>query len=564
MKILLVYPNFLEKRLDETDISALPMGLYYLGAMLLKHGHQVQLLNLYDPGTPAEAILPYLNKIKPDLVGFSIMHANRWGGIDMAAAVKQAAPDTAIVFGGIGATFLWRHLLTHFPQIDYVVTGEGELTLTALARLLPEASAEKLENVPGLAFRHQGRIVHTGRPDLIPDLDDLPNPAEYFTYQHLALTRGCPGNCAFCGSPAFWERRVRYHSTKYFVKQLRLLHEKGVNFFYISDDTLTLNKNRIIDICRTISDQRLAITWAAISRVDLVDADILGWMRKAGCVQISYGVESGSDNIRQRLNKRVSTSRIKEAFALTTRYGILPRAYFIYGSPGETSQTIQDSLDLIKEIRPLSLICYMLTLFPGTTLYRDFLKATSQDDDIWLRRIEDLPYFETDPGLTRSEVLSFGRLLRDSFSNQLPEFIDSIKLLQDEQLATTHADFLSRLAMTFTHGDYALFPHLTKKTDLAEKLYQSALTYSYDHRACLGLGMIYQQRGDNQAALAILEKGLEHYPDSEDLNICLGITCMNQGQFSRAIDCFRKFPQSEQARNHLATCRRLADKSALR
>src|SRR6056297_919062 len=273
MKILLVYPCFIEKRLDETDIRAMPMGLYSIGALLSANGYPVQLLNMYAPGTPAENIVPFIHDIKPDIVGFSIVHANRWGGSDMAEQTKKIDPAVTTVFGGIGATFLWRHLLTHFQQIDYVITGEGEYPFLYLTQALAAGRDPSSSGIKGLAFRNGEEITHTGAAPFIEDLDRLPNPAEYFRYQHVALTRGCPQNCSFCGSPAFWTRRVRFYSASYFVRQLRLLHEKGVNFFYVSDDTFTLKKEVIIDICRAIIEEGLPITWAAISRVDLVDED---------------------------------------------------------------------------------------------------------------------------------------------------------------------------------------------------------------------------------------------------------------------------------------------------
>ena len=118
-------------------------------------------------------------------------------------------------------------------------------------------------------------------------------------------------------------------------------------------------------------------------------------MRKAGCIQISYGVESGSEKIRGRLNKNIDKGEIKKAFELTRKYGILARAYFIYGCPEETWDTIKETLDLIEEIEPLSIIFYILDIFPGTALYEDFIKRTDSNDDVWLERIEDILYFET-------------------------------------------------------------------------------------------------------------------------------------------------------------------------
>jgi anaerobic magnesium-protoporphyrin IX monomethyl ester cyclase len=133
-------------------------------------------------------------------------------------------------------------------------------------------------------------------------------------------------------------------------------------FFYFSDDTFTANKRRVIEICRKIIDKKLDITWHAISRVDYVSEEVLYWMRKAGCIQISYGVESGSERIRKFLLKNISSEKIQSAFALTQKFGIMARAYFIYGAPQESRQTIQETIDLINTLKPLSAIFYILDI----------------------------------------------------------------------------------------------------------------------------------------------------------------------------------------------------------
>ena len=309
-----------------------------------------------------------INKERPDIIGFSILHANRWGGIDIAKIAKSLNPDIKIVFGGIGATFLWDHLLTHFQDIDYIVLGEGEIPFLQLVNALDTGAHDKIPHIPGIAFRHQGRPQKTDPAEPVENLDQFPNPARYFQFQHVAFTRGCPGNCAFCGSPLFWGPRVRTHSPGYFVDQLELLTQKGIHFFYFSDDTFTYKKQWVQAICREIIHRRLDITWVAIARVNHIQADLLGWMRKAGCIQISFGIESGSEKIRQKLNKPLNISQIKKAFDLVKHYGIMPRAYFIYGSPGESEESIQATIDLIRTIKPLSVITYILDIFPGTRI----------------------------------------------------------------------------------------------------------------------------------------------------------------------------------------------------
>ena len=211
----------------------------------------------------------------------------------------------------------------------------------------------------------------------------------------------------------------------------------------------------MIEICRKIIEKKLDITWNAISRVDHVSEEVLYWMRKAGCIQISYGVESGSQKIRKFLLKNISSEKIQSAFTLTQKYGIMARAYFIYGAPQESRQTIQETIDLVNTIKPLGAIFYILDIFPGTALYEDFKQRFNATDDIWLNRIEDIIYFETDDKLSKKMILDFGEKLRTSYHKMLSEFVDSISLVDQKELYPMHSDFLSRLAMTFDHGDYA-------------------------------------------------------------------------------------------------------------
>jgi anaerobic magnesium-protoporphyrin IX monomethyl ester cyclase len=556
MKILLIYPYFIENRVHEEEIAAVPMGLYYIGAMLKSHGHHVEILNWHAAGDSQDTIKETLISRKPDIIGFSIVHANRWGAIEIARLAKALDPDLPVVFGGIGATFLWKHLLTHFRQIDYIVLGEGEFTFLRLAETLDGgATSDQVASIPGLALRTPEGIVQTPSAPPIQDLDALPPPARYFDFQHISLTRGCPGRCTFCGSPRFWGRRIRSHSADYFVDQLATLAGRGIRFFYVSDDTFTLNSALVIEVCRKIIARELKITWQAIAKVSAVDAEMLYWMRKAGCVQISYGVESGSPRIRRLFCKDIHADQIARAFSLTVAHGILARAYFIYGAPGENDATIQETLDLIRRIKPLSAIFYILDLFPGTALYDAFKQRTGASDDIWLERREDILYFETDPELNQDQVLHFGRQLRGAYHQWLPDMARDIALKNDPDLKAEQADFLSRLAMTFSHGDYARIQCRAAPLDTARILYRQALDRGPDHRAFWGLGLTYQMQGDPEAAVRTLQQGLIHFPHSRELHITLGIAYAAQNRCEQALAHLLPYENAPEALPHIARCR---------
>lgn len=553
---MLIYPYCLEDRLHAEDVAVVPIGVYYIGALLKENGYDVDILNWHNIHQTPEKIEETLAQEKPGVIGFSILHANRWGGIEIARIAKRIDDNVKIVFGGIGATFLWEHLLTHFRQIDFAVIGEGEYSFLHLIRCIEQKTYADLKIINGIAFRKDGRVIQTPPAEPAASIDALPNPAKYFTYQHVSSTRGCPGNCKFCGSPGFWGRTVRFHSPDYFVEQLERLCQKGIRFFYFSDDTFTIKEKRVIEICKRILEKQLQIKWAAISRVNHVNEEILYWMRKAGCIQISYGVESGSEKIRRRLGKNISAQQVQTAFALTTKYGIMARAYFIYGCPGESWETIRETMNLIHEIKPLSIIFYILDLFPGTSLYSDFKKRSGITDDIWLNKIEDVMYFETDPSLTQELILAFGEKLRSDYYEHLPRFVDEIELMADGELHEMHADFLSRLAMTFTHGDYAGIEAIKGKQAAAERLYRRALDYFPDHRAYLGLGIIQQKKGAYRSSIKILLEGIENFPDSEQLSLCLGISYMNLGNYTEALSALLKFQDSKEVIPFIAKCYR--------
>jgi anaerobic magnesium-protoporphyrin IX monomethyl ester cyclase len=554
MKILLIYPYFIQERIQIEDITVPPIGIYYVGAVLKENKYEVEILNWYAVNKTPNKIEELLADRRPDVIGFSILHANRWGGIEIARIAKQLNPEVKIIFGGIGASLLWEHLLRHFSEIDFVVIGEGEHTFLNLIKWIEGADEKLPQNIKGIAFRENGKAVKTEKADFQHDLDKLPNPAKYFEYQHLSSTRGCAWNCTFCGSPQFWGHKIRFRSPENFVEELELLYQKGIRFFYISDDTFTTNKKRVIEICKLIIEKNLKITWFAISRVDHVDEEILYWMRKAGCIQISYGVESGSKKIRRVLNKKIKPDQIKKAFSLTVQYGILSRAYFIYGSPGETWDTIQETLDLIHEIKPLSMIVYILDIFPGTQIYADLQKRSHVTDDVWLNKMEGIMYFETDPNLSDELVLAFGKKLRTDYYENIHKFVEAIRLVDREDLYEMHADFCSRLAMTFSHGDYSKIDVIRDRVEIAEKLCKKALSYHPDHRAYLGLGILKQKGRAYKESIEVLLEGIEYFPDSQDLHVCLGLSYMNLGDYEKALEQFLTFPGSKDALHHAATC----------
>ncbi|WDP92485.1 MAG: radical SAM protein [Desulfobacter sp.] len=561
MKVLFVNPACLDKRVTDDDAQQVPIGLYYLAAALLDQGMFATILNLAaDHADPLALFRSALDQVKPDIIGFSVTNPSRINAGACARAARKALPNALIVFGGPAPTFMADHLFAACPELDLIVRGEGETSFTALARTA-EAGAEldeRLDAIPGLIYRSKnGELKDTGPAEPIGDLDRLPHPSKYFTYKHLAMSRGCPGRCTFCGSPKFWgTSEVRRHSPQWFFEEIQALAAKGVTHFFISDDTFTMDREAVAELCSKMIEARLPITWNAISRVDYIDERILPLMRRAGCIQISFGVESGADKIKKILGKPVDNAACARAFDRVKSYGILPRAYFIYGSPGETDATIEESISLMERLAPLSTVFYMLVTFPGTRLYARARDKGWIDEQVWFREIEDLPWCELDPQMDFPQAKAWGDRLRQAFFTNIEEFAEKIELKADPALSPFHADFLSRLALTFSHGEYAQDPRIPHPDKIAAHLFERALEYHPDARAYLGLAMILQKSRQFPAAVARLEKGLTHFPGHKDLCVCMGVSLMNLGEFHRALSCFTPFDSDPGLVHYIDICKK--------
>jgi anaerobic magnesium-protoporphyrin IX monomethyl ester cyclase len=555
MRVLLIYPSCLETRVTDQDHTHTPIGLYYLASMLISKGFEVRIINAYSENLDNAGVINAVKNYQPGLVGFSVFNANRWSALDLCRLIKKSFPEIVTVFGGVAATFMWKHFLKNFSYPDYIIRGEGEIPLEFFSAGVAKGTLDPVK-IPGLAWRENGRAMTNPVSEFIRDLDSLPDPSRHFVFSHVVLSRGCPGECSFCASPRFWKRRVRYHSADYFVDQLVRLRKKGVTYFNVSDDTFTLNKGLIREVCRKIIESGLDITWAAISRVDRVDDQTLGLMRRAGCIQISFGVESGSSRIRKKLNKGFSEPDVIRAFDLCKKNYILPRAYFIYASPGENPETIGASVEMIKKIKPLSAVFYILHLFPGTALYDEMAKKYSITDDIWLNRVEDISYHQLDEKMDKEQVLGFGRSLRSSFYQVLPVAARGLSPSRDEKNPELAADFFSRLGLTFIHGDYSRIDEIPDKEQTGKELFEKSLEAAKNSRAYLGLGLYYQKSLDFKKAERILRQGLGYFPGSSELVVCLAVCLMNTGSFGQALELLLPFKDSPAMSPYIQECRK--------
>ncbi len=355
-----------------------PLGLSYVAGYLEKNGVNVSVIDAQAEHLPFSALVESV-KETPDFVGITTATVTSANALEIAAACRQLYPAAKIVFGGVHPTIMPGDMLKS-PYVDYVIRGEGEKSFLALV------NGGKDGEISGLSYKKNGAFVHNPESPLIQDLDSLPFPAYHLlpmklyrptlgSYKRLPAvsiitTRGCPGKCTFClGS--YLGGKVRMHSIKYIVDEIQMLQKDfGIKELLFYDDTFTVYRHKVLEFCREITARKTDLSWVCFARVDFVDEEVLRAMKKAGCHQIMYGIESGSEVILANIKKKTSLSRARDIIRLTKKTGIETRAAFMLGSPGETDGTIKQTFDFAKELDPDIALFNVTTPYPGTEMYK--------------------------------------------------------------------------------------------------------------------------------------------------------------------------------------------------
>lgn len=419
MKILLAYQSGLPHR-NDPYISLVPTGVCYLHACLREAGYDSLLANF--SGWTSSDISHELLTFRPDVIGISQWTHNRHTSLELARTCRALLPGSTIVMGGGHATFCYEDILVKDSPVDIVVLGEGESTLLELTEKL--STGAEWRTIAGLAFRRNGKITITPQRKNRDDLDSLPLPARYFDIsvgldidlqsEFIVTTRGCPSTCFFCSSPDFWGRKVRFRSPNAIVEEIRYIrHTYGLIYFSIRDDTFTADRKRVLEFCSLLQKQELHILWNCQSRVTAIDEELLIEMKRAGCECIQLGVESGSPRILRQLGKNIAPAQIEHACALVGEIGINLSIYLISDVPGETSEDIRQTIDLVRHIHPDDGYVSPLAYYPGTRLYKDAIATGAATPGI---------FADTRPAalyVTSTRGPSTVRLLKELTNNRL-------------------------------------------------------------------------------------------------------------------------------------------------
>jgi anaerobic magnesium-protoporphyrin IX monomethyl ester cyclase len=372
--VMLVYPYF--RPLNDRSIFRFPpLGLGYIAAYLKQYNISVDLADCTFLNR--EEALEKVRSSDPTIVGIYSMFTMKDKAIQMAKLLRENCK--LLVAGGPLPTLNSAVFLHDF---DVVVNGEGEETMLELAREVEKGA--DLSRVRGITFKEKDKLKSTPSRKVIQSLDNIPFPArELFDHQayknyyakefgytatSMITSRGCPFNCDFCSRPIFGNE-LRIRSAANIVDEIERVQALGYERVWFADDCFTLNRRRLIGICKEIVHRRIRIEWECLSRVDTIDREMTERMKQAGCVRVFFGMESGNDSVLTLMKKRATTKQAKEAVYTTKKSGVQVGAFFIVGYPGETNETILDTVRFASSL-PLDYLSFTLPYpIPGTPLY---------------------------------------------------------------------------------------------------------------------------------------------------------------------------------------------------
>ena len=360
------------------------MGPLILAAIAQRKGYRVHLIDAKEQGRPLEEVSREIAALRPDYLGLSATTISVTNAARIAERVKELVAGVVTIVGGPHVSAVPERTLEAFASLDYGVVGEGEHSLFDLLERLE--SGEAVDGVQGLAFRRGDSIVANPRAPYIDDLDELPPPAwdllcdfphrfqpTLFSYPKspvasLITSRGCPFSCSFCDRSTSG-RKGRLHSVEYIVELCRHLEGLGVRHILFVDDLFTVRRERVVALCNAFIANGFRFTWSCTSHPNLLDLETMQLMKRAGCWQIAYGIESGSPRILNVVKHEVKIPRMRETLHLTRKAGVRAKGYVMLGHPTEGLDSLAETLAFLKTVELDMCQITKFTPYPGTPAY---------------------------------------------------------------------------------------------------------------------------------------------------------------------------------------------------
>lgn len=362
-----------------------PLGLGYLAAVLEKNGYEIDVIDCQVLKCSYEEFRNKISKSRqPDIVGITSTTLTYKSALQIAKIAKEVWPECLTLLGGSHVTFWDKQALEECPYLDIIARKEGEVTMLELAERVEKGG--DFSDVLGITMRKDGKIIKNKDRPYIENLDDLPFPAHHLWPMELLLkhgsvifplmtSRGCVYWCDFCSTVRMFGRHYRMRSPKNVVDEIEYLQRTfGAHQFTFYDDAFTVDQDRAAKICNEITKRKLKVEWDCETRVDMVTKDLLRTMKEAGCFAIWFGVESGSQPVLDAMRKGITPAQTIKAFKWAKEVGLMTVAGVVLGFPGETKETIWETVKFIERIKPGDVGYYIATPYPGTPLYEQVVR----------------------------------------------------------------------------------------------------------------------------------------------------------------------------------------------
>lgn len=394
------------------------LGLLHLAAEVREHDYEPSIIESDVFGLTSDQVADQVIAEAPPYVGITLFTVGVWGAAQIARKIKEALPGTLIIVGGPHISSMARETMQRFREFDVAVMGEGEEPLVRLLDTLEDGG--KLETVPSVVYMEGDEVRCTPTLPKNKALDHLPMPAwdllpgfpkayppAIYDFPHhpvatLAASRGCPFHCKFCDTSTFGAE-VRAYSPERIYDILHHLQETyGVRHVMFVDDLFLASRRRTEKLCELIIANGMKITWSCAARVDTVKPDLLALMKKAGCWEISFGLESGSNEQLQRMDKLAEVEKSESAIGWSAAAGIRAKGLFMLGYPGETEETIQATKDFIRRVPMTIMNLTKFTPYPGSPVYRE-LYGTNIRDDHW-KKMNGMNFLWAPEGMTVEQL----------------------------------------------------------------------------------------------------------------------------------------------------------------
>ena len=421
MKILLIDPPY--TLFTGFTSRYFPVGLGYVASALKAAGHEVSIyevdrenmdtgdLNFNEEYLRLNKYLEAINsneheiwqKLKkvvkeynPDAIGITSMTMKFGSAIKTAEMCKSVKPEVKVIMGGPHVTD-WVEICFQSTNVDICVSGETEETIVKILNTLH--NPEGLADIPGVSYKKENKIFY-GKPCIyIEDINTISMPLresllniDHYSSEDMGVimtSRGCPFRCAFCSHP----QKVRYRNLDNVIEEIKhVIVKYHTKQFAFKDDSFTVSKKRVIQFCEMLIKEGIQINWDCTTRVDILDDELIGIMKKAGCNTIKVGIETGSQRILEKMNKKVTFEQMKYAAKLFKKHKMFWSGYFMFGLPYETKEEMMQTLKFMKELKPNYAGLGLYAPIPNTELWKEGIESGLLDANI---RIDH--FFNTNP-----------------------------------------------------------------------------------------------------------------------------------------------------------------------